>query len=357
MIKKEVAVIGLGLAGETVGYGFQQRNYHTLLINGSEQDNQTISSAKNVLVLRGYDGLAGDRNLALEALKNNIDIVKKIKEIEQKIVLPIASGGGTTGSGSITHVSDIICANPEKIVCPIVLMPRKDESIQKRINAYNTVKELMEIEELGAMILVNNDAHKDLQKINETLINMLDRFFTDSSVSKGSNFDDSEKMRMLREHGVFVLAMLSGKDKSVSTQDMINVLTAKNIFLPLMNDGVVGNIGIINQKDNHLDEHEIIQAVGTPENIFTGNNGTANIVCLSGLSFPVDYISELGKSAVEEQRERIGKRRTLQLEEINIGLEESRKTASSQKTSKRRKSSLDLLRELDDDDDSTEMNS
>lgn len=118
-------------------------------------------------------------------------MLKKIKEIEQKIVLPIASGGGTTGSGSITHVSDIICANPEKIVCPIVLMPRKDESIQKRINAYNTVKELMEIEELGAMILVNNDAHKDLQKINETLINMLDRFFTDSSVSKGSNFDDS----------------------------------------------------------------------------------------------------------------------------------------------------------------------
>lgn len=80
-------------------------------------------------------------------------------------------------------------------------------------------------------------------------------------------------------------------------------------------------------------------------------------MCLSGLSFPVDYISELGKSAVEEQRERIGKRRTLQLEEINIGLEESRKTASSQKTSKRRKSSLDLLRELDDDDDGTEMNS
>lgn len=136
---------------------------------------------------------------------------------------------------------------------------------------------------------------------------------------------------------------------------MINVLTAKNIFLPLMNDGVVGNIGIINQKDNHLDEHEIVQAVGTPENIFTGNNGTANIVCLSGLSFPVDYISELGKSAAEEQRERIGKRRTLQLEEINIGLEDSKKTATSQKASKRRKSSLDLLRELDDDD--TELNS
>ena len=95
---------------------------------------------------------------------------------------------------------------------------------------------------------------------------------------KALNFDDSEKMRMLREHGVLCWQCYLEKINQYQHKIMINVLTAKNIFLPLMNDGVVGNIGIINQKDNHLDEHEIIQAVGTPENIFTGNNGTANIV-------------------------------------------------------------------------------
>ena len=101
MIKNNVAIIGIGLAGETVGYDFQQRNYNTLLINGSIQDNNTLPNAKNVMVLEGYDGLAGNRELAFEALKNNKDIVKKITQIEEKIIFVIASGGGTTGSGSI----------------------------------------------------------------------------------------------------------------------------------------------------------------------------------------------------------------------------------------------------------------
>ena len=87
MIKNDVAVIGIGLAGETVAYEFQQKNYFTLLINGSVQDNRTLPDAKNVLVLEGYDGLAGDRSLALEALKRNKHIVKKITEIEQKVIL------------------------------------------------------------------------------------------------------------------------------------------------------------------------------------------------------------------------------------------------------------------------------
>ena len=63
MIKDEVFVNGIGLGGERVGYEFQKKNYPTYLINGSGQDNKTISEAKDVLVLEGYDGLAGDRGL------------------------------------------------------------------------------------------------------------------------------------------------------------------------------------------------------------------------------------------------------------------------------------------------------
>ena len=77
-------------------------------------------------------------------------------------------------------------------------MPRKDESIQKRLNAYNTAKELMKIEDMGAIIFVNNEAYSDLGKINAVLINMLDSFFSDNSSSSGSNFDDSEKIKMLK---------------------------------------------------------------------------------------------------------------------------------------------------------------
>lgn len=170
------------------------------------------------------------------------------------------------------------------------------------------------------------------------------------SSASGSNFDDSEKMKMLSDHGAFVISMLSdnkAENNRVNTQDIINALTAKNIFLPINNDGIVANIGIINQKDNHIDEHEIVNAIGTPENIFVGNNGNVNIACASGLGFPIEYISNLGRKAVEEQKERIQKRKAFSVLDDLEELQECTEEPVHKETSKRRQISLDLLRELD----------
>lgn len=176
MIKKDVFVVGIGLGGSRVGCDFQQKNYGSYLINGSLQDNKTLPDAKNVLVLDGYDGLAGDRSLAFEALKNNKTILQKVMSIEEKVILLVATGGGTTGSGCITHLANIICGKlPDKIVCACLMMPKADEPIQKRLNAYNAAKELMEIPEMGALIFISNEAcDSELNKINYNLVNMLD---------------------------------------------------------------------------------------------------------------------------------------------------------------------------------------
>lgn len=357
MIKNDVFVIGIGLGGERVGYDFQQRNYPSYLINGSGQDNKTLPDAKNMLVLEGYDGLAGDRSLAFKALKSNKSILQKVISIEEKIILLVATGGGTTGSGCITYLADILCQKcPDKIICACLMMPRTDEPIKKRLNAYDTAKELLEIPEMGGIIFVNNEAYdSDLNKINYNLVNMLDAFFTDDSSSSVSNFDDSEKIKMLSDYGAFVIAMRSdyktdlqdvNKAKKVSTQDMINALTAKNIFLPINNDGIVAHIGIINQRENHIDEKEIVKAVGTPENIFTGNNGNVNIVCVSGLGFPTEYIANLGKKAVEEQKQRLEKKKSFSnLDDLNLEVETE--TPIKRPVNKRREISFDLLRELD----------
>ena len=349
MLKNKIAIVGLGLAGETVAYQFQQKNYPTYLINGSEQDNNTLPDAKNVMVLEGYDGLAGDRKLAFDALSKNKTILEKLARIEQDIVVCIASGGGTTGSGSIPYAVDsLLASNPNRIVVIVILMPRRDEAIQKRINAYDTIKELMEIEELGAMILVNNESRDDLSRINSALVGMLDTFFSDEASSSGSNFDDSEKMKMLKESGMFIIAKLTdqkGENQRTRTQDIINVLTAKNIFLPINNDGIVGNIGIINQTGNKMDEHEIEKAVGTPENIFIGNKGASNLVCVSGLSFPTEYISKMGQEAVKEQKERLSRRKSLTLlDDLDEAVAPEKPVKKSK--SGRRTISLDMLRDM-----------
>ena len=145
MLKDEIAVIGAGLAGETVGIEFQRRNYLTYLINGSVQDNKSLPDAKNLLVLEGYDGLSGERSLAYEALKRNRRILKKIAEIDKKIIICIASGGGSTGSGTLPYISEIAASNPDKIVVAVLLMPRPDEAIQKRLNAYKNKLEFPDL--------------------------------------------------------------------------------------------------------------------------------------------------------------------------------------------------------------------
>lgn len=65
MLKDSTAVIGLGLGGMTVTYEFQERNYLTYSVNGSEQDIKSIPNAKNSMRLEGYDGLAGNRELVI----------------------------------------------------------------------------------------------------------------------------------------------------------------------------------------------------------------------------------------------------------------------------------------------------
>ena len=50
MLKNKIAIVGLGLAGETVAYQFQQKNYPTYLINGSEQ-NERLSRRKSLSLL------------------------------------------------------------------------------------------------------------------------------------------------------------------------------------------------------------------------------------------------------------------------------------------------------------------
>lgn len=345
MVRNNIAVVGIGLGGTKVAYEFQKRNYSTYLINGSKQDNRCISGAKNILILEKYDGLAGERSLAYDALKDNTLILKKISEIPEKVILLVATGGGTTGSGTIPYIADVCCNLPDKIVCAALMMPRSDEPIQKRLNAYNVAKELMEIDELGATIFINNESENNLDKINFHFVNMMDAFFKDDSASSTSNFDDAEKYKMLADHGAFVISMRCSKsDIAVTTQDMVESLTAKNIFLPINNDGIVSHIGIINQKGVQINEHEIMKAVGNPENIFVGNNGAASIVCASGLGFPVEYISNLGRKAIAEQKERVQKKKSFS---ILDDLEEIEAVEPAiKKTSKRRQISFDLMREL-----------
>ena len=52
MLKDSTAVIGLGLGGMTVTYEFQERNYLTYSVNGSEQDMTVLQEIESLLMKR-----------------------------------------------------------------------------------------------------------------------------------------------------------------------------------------------------------------------------------------------------------------------------------------------------------------
>lgn len=65
----------------------------------------------NRLIAEGY----------IEKACKNAPILKKLSEIENQMVICIASGGGSTGSGTIPYICDIV-SKPSNIVVAVLLM-------------------------------------------------------------------------------------------------------------------------------------------------------------------------------------------------------------------------------------------
>ena len=155
--------------------------------------------------------------------------------------------------------------------------------------------------------------------------------------------DLSERMKMIEQNGMFLLsAVCNGKAKGL---ELLESLFQKNIFAPIEPDAVVEYMAVINSLDEGIDVDAIIKAVGIPQNIFQGYGANKTITILSGLSFPITYLTEFKENAEERYKERMEHRdegrklKALTLDEPKQQL---------QKQSSRKVSRLEMLRALND---------
>ena len=223
-------------------------------------------------------------------------------------------GGGSTGSGCATIVSEMLLGQDEetnRIVCPVIALPSQDEPIAKHRNAYQAVQELQELEGLGATFFINNDSGKDYTSLNSTFTKFLDTFLTNDSYGELNNFDESERLEMLRDNGMMVISLMGTKDnQSLDQALLLQKLTKDGIFAPIESNKICENIAIIHAGRNNVDieKDSIIAEVGKPKNVFEGYNGRSTLVAVSGLDYPVSHVAKFGemaKAAYEErQRDR-----------------------------------------------------
>lgn len=322
MLKDSIAFLGLGACGSNISLRFQRKGYTTIFINGSEQDNKALGSARNIFKLKGFDGCSGDRGKAELALAENLELIEEIKKIKEKIIYLVFSTAGSTGSGLAPILCDVLSELNEdedspKIICCIAVLPKRAEALQKHINAYNCIKEISE-RDIGSCILVDNNKMDSLEKINSTLVSTLDLFFKEDSFSAKGNVDMSERLLMISQKGVLhVSAVCSGKSKGAG---LLESIFTKNIYAPLEPDAVIEYLAVINSLEDGVDIDAILKATGIPQNIFQGFGAKKTITILSGLSFPVTYLSEIRENAEERYKERMESRNKMggQLKEIEF---------------------------------------
>lgn len=312
-LKEKCRMLGLGCYGGKQAKEFIALGYKGDAANGSEQDLKALGDIPKFR-LEGFDGFGGHRERAEDCLVQNGEFVDFIENIKEEIIFVFFGGGGSTGSGCATIVSEMLLTQDEgtnKIVCPVIALPSQDEPIAKHRNAYQAVVELQELEGLGATFFINNDSGKDYTSLNSTFTKFLDTFLTNDSYGELNNFDESERLEMLKDSGMMVISLMGAKEnQSLDQALLLQKLTKDGIFAPIESNKICENIAIIHAGRNNSDieKDSIIAEVGKPKNVFEGYNGRSTLVAVSGLDYPVSHVAKLGeiaKTAYEErQRDR-----------------------------------------------------
>lgn len=345
-LNNDVAICGIGGAGTNIAFCFEKLGYPTIHINSSTQDESAISGAKNIRHLKGFNGCAGNRQLAEKALSENMDIVDEIINMKESIVYIIFSSSGGTGSGVGTALADILTEETDKTICCIVVLPDKTEDYDFHVNSYKCCQELLNIEGLGSVMFLDNNADKK-QNINKHCANMLHAFLTNNSVSELGNVDEQEKRTMIATPGNFVLSVL-GNDKA-NDESVIERLTTKNIFAPMQNDRRCEYVGIINIANRGIKKEEIIKLVGTPRRTFEGFGSDKLITVISGMSYPFDHINsikDIAKQKHDERQNAIITAPIATLEDIDFEEETVSKTVETEKKATKKPSRRELLKML-----------
>ena len=342
-LKDKSLFLGLGCCGgKQAKKLIEDYGYKGIAVNGSEQDLKALGNI-NKYHLSGFDGFGGHREKSIDCLSENEDFLDYVEHINEKIIFVLFGGGGSTGSGCATILTEMLSQNSDKkrIVCPVITLPSSDEAIIKHSNAYQAVQELQEIDGLGATFFINNDIDKDYEYINSTFAKFIDTFLSNDAYGELNNFDESERLEMLMDSGAMVLSLMkNGTDSSV----MLDKLTQNGIFAPIESIKVCEHIGIIHASNNNKDINvcSVISEVGQPQNVFEGYNGRNTLIAVSGLDFPVTHVSKLGNIAKAAYEERKRERKQVRVLDALDFIEESQPI--KQQNEVKKPSKLDVLK-------------
>lgn len=344
-MKKEIGFVAIGQAGGNIGKLFEKLGYTVLYINTSEEDLKTLPDAAHKYHLEGGDGCNKDRTKAKKLLARNLEkVMKEISgKVPQKMVFTIFSAGGGTGSGIGPALTAVLQQEQDKMTGAITILPSETESVKAHVNAWDCVRELADIEEIGASFFIDNNSDRGKMKLNDIFVRLLDDFISipEKKTSALGNIDRAEIKEVLSTKGAAVISRTSKQD--TTTARVIEHLR-KGIFAEMDEMKAVKYIAILAAGAQTTINLQALQAeFGTAYDIFQGFEAEQTICCLSGLRFPFSRMEKIKKKAMENQEDIVNSFQAVNANPMSEGLD---LFAKVKKTEKKKGSSRDLLQKF-----------
>lgn len=303
-IKEDIRFLAVGAAGANVAQMMEKKGYKTYYVNLAQQDLDLVNSP-NKLHIKNGEGASKNRDKAKEVLSESIDEVLETldNQITEKYVFTVFSLGGGTGSGCGPFLSSVIAENPEKKVGLVIILPSMEESLQARINAYESLSEIIPLKNsLGSIFILDNNKRKDKLSINRSFSGLFDSFINivDVPSSIYGVIDVAEQKTLLETSGNAMIHKVAQNEQS-------NLLATINdgIYATIEPNKKIKYIGLSQpeaQEDKSpIEISSIIDVVGQPIDTYMGYGNSETVLYLGGMSFPKTYINNLAESIRAEQ--------------------------------------------------------
>lgn len=286
-MKEKIAFIAVGQGGGNIGKLIESKGYKVLYLNTSQEDLDTLKDVKFKHHIKNGEGCNHDRLKAKKLVASDFEaIFEETEKLEADILMVIFATGGGTGSGGGPMLMDLLLGEG-KTVGSIPILPGKDESVKAHMNSYECFKELLAIDDSGAMFPIDNNQGKKLT-LNQKFVDPFCAFLNIPNQHKHikGNIDKAEIVETLSAHGMAYVFQFDSKIAEAIEH------FKNNIFAPAEMDGVVKYI-TLSAMDESLNLEPFEKVVGVPLDRFQTYNTKKSICCLSGLSFPKTRFDEL----------------------------------------------------------------
>ncbi len=300
-MKDNFSLLGIGACGGNQVSAFKKYGINSFYINSALEDLQSLGTDDiHYYHLNGANGCHKDRNISKDYLaKNYEDILKNIeRHLTGEYIFVFGSIGGGTFSGMCALLTELIEAELNKIVIPVVTMPNFSESLQAKTNAYESLKELIETAK-HTIFIVDNNKESNYSRSNEILAEVIYSLISDISISVDGIYDYSEICSMLKCSGYGILNTFSRKPNQTDITSDLKKAVTNNIFCDIESRNPLYYCGIKNstmRKTVSINTTELQLQFGYWRDVFIGYQTKTNLIFMSGLQYPATTINKLYES-------------------------------------------------------------